>query len=833
MKTSPDRWTSKGLLTHIRKLNADRPDRRLVFILGAGASVNSGIPAGGRLVDRWLEELHEQLCHGKDSLDEWATERNLGIKGFHYTRRAEFYPQVFERRYRRDRSEGYEALEKIMDRAKPSFGYSVLAQIMATTRHNVLITTNFDNLVADAMATYSGRHPLMVGHESLAGYARARVGRPLVAKIHRDLFMDPINDEEGTSELATGWKSALTELFKLHTPIVIGYGGNDGSLMGFLESLPDDHIPGGLLWTYREKGGQPEGRIADVVARHKGVFVPIIGFDEFMLQLREIFDLEDLAEHIRKQAEEHLKRYKEQTDNLMKAISSSSIGTHQGTAEKAAVREAAESLARQQHSWWQWELRAREGTDPDKQEQIYREGLQELPQSAEFANNFAIFMTEVRKDYDEAERLFRRALALDPDDANHTGNFALFMTNVRKDYGEAERLYRRALALDPDDANHTGNFALFMTNVRKDYGEAERLYRRALALDPDDANHTGNFASFMEVVRKDYDEAERLYRHALALDPDDANHTGNFASFMAVVRKDYDEAERLYRRALALDPDDASHTGNFASFMKNMRKDYDEAERLYRRALALDPDDANHTGNFALFMADVRKDYDEAESLYRRALALDPDDATHTGNFASFMEVVRKDYDEAERLYRRALALDPDDANHTGNFASFMEVVRKDYDEAESLYRRALVLDPDDATHTGNFAGFTLARGRVEEAEILAITAWNLHGGEANQSAAEIGFYLAVANRLLGRNDVPALARLKTLLQTNYQRDTWSFETVLERASETLSLPSLVFYRALAAAILDETRVGDLDDFPEWKEIDPIAQEAMADWPET
>ncbi len=33
-----------------------------------------------------------------------------------------------------------------------SLGYSLLAEIIQHTRHKVVITTNFDNLVADALA---------------------------------------------------------------------------------------------------------------------------------------------------------------------------------------------------------------------------------------------------------------------------------------------------------------------------------------------------------------------------------------------------------------------------------------------------------------------------------------------------------------------------------------------------------------------------------------------------------------------------------------------------------------------------------------------------------
>lgn len=39
-------WTVKGLLDEIRHLKDNMKDRSLAFILGAGASISSGIPAG-------------------------------------------------------------------------------------------------------------------------------------------------------------------------------------------------------------------------------------------------------------------------------------------------------------------------------------------------------------------------------------------------------------------------------------------------------------------------------------------------------------------------------------------------------------------------------------------------------------------------------------------------------------------------------------------------------------------------------------------------------------------------------------------------------------------
>ncbi|MGE3296048.1 MAG: tetratricopeptide repeat protein [Porticoccaceae bacterium] len=769
-------------------------DRAFLFILGAGASVSSGIPAGAILVERWLGELYSRLCHTDQTLGEWATEENLGISGFDYKQAARFYPQVFQRRFRDDPQEGYADLEKTMDGAQPSFGYSVLAQILDSSRHKIVVTTNFDNLVADAMAIYAGKHPLVVGHEALAGFVSDRPRRPLVAKIHRDLYFSPVNDQQGSSQLDAGWERALKHLFARYTPLVIGYGGNDGSFMDLLKAV--DPIPGSLYWTYLQGDSEPDDTIRDVVARHKGKFVPILGFDEFMLQLREIFDLPDLTGQIEIHARARGQRYRKQFEQLRKKIYQPlSAATAEQAREVRAVQQAAAAFVEHQQYWWLWQLKAEAESDLNKRDAIYREGLKQFPKSPELIGNFASFMRTVRKDYDEAERLYLLALELDPSSANLTGNFASLMETIRKDYDETERLYRRALELDPSHANNTGNFAIFVADIRKDYDEAERLYRRALELDP---------------------------THAI--------HTGNLANFMADIREDYDEAERLYRRALELDPDHALHTGNFATFMADIREDYGAAERLYRRALELDPNDANLTGNFATFMADIRKDYGEAERLYRRTLELDPNHALHTGNFANFMAGVRKDYDAAERLYRRALELDPNDANRAGNFAKLMRTVRKDYGEAERLYHRALELDPNDATRTGNFAQLLLRYRDVDQAVEYARAVWRLTGGLNGELAGPVAFMLALAAEPSSTDSAPALARLKTVLLSGNTHSDWSFGALLAHAGQTLNAETANLYAALADAINGRKGVADLERFPRWRAIKPAAPDTMSDW---
>ena len=316
----PPTWTVTGFLNYFHEVHA-ADDRRFAFILGAGASFDSGIPMAGQLVDRWLQELHAREDHERRPLAAWATAANLDIDGFEYPRAVEFYSQVFARRFADQPDEGYAYLERILHGRDPSFGYSVLAQVLATTRHRVVITTNFDNLVADALAIYTDKLPFVCGHESLAGFVRINPRRPLVIKVHRDLLLAPKNRVEELAALPDSLVQSLRDLLRSYTPIVIGYGGNDGSLMGLLRDVlqPGD-IPGGIYWCYWHGAGLPPAPILEVVARHRGKLVPIQGFDELMLQLGEGLGFQRMDQRIEQRAGERARKYRESVELLQRRV---------------------------------------------------------------------------------------------------------------------------------------------------------------------------------------------------------------------------------------------------------------------------------------------------------------------------------------------------------------------------------------------------------------------------------------------------------------------------------------------------------------------------------
>jgi len=437
---SNNKWTLDGFVQHFGFVHTNMPDHKFVWVLGAGASYASGIPLGSQLVDRWLGEMHRREDHENTPLSDWATAQRLGIDDFKYENRASSYPEIFQRRFGQYPEEGYAYLESVMDGKDPSPGYSILAAALAAEppRHNAVITTNFDNLVADALSIYTDTFPFVCGHESLTGFVRVAMRRPLICKIHRDLLLEPQNDPRSLRRLHDAWGTALRALFEHYTPIFIGYGGNDGTLMTLLESLERDDIKGQMVWCYHEDG-KPGDRIVNMVADHRGILVPIPDFDSLMLLLGEKMEIGLLDEEIGRRATERTKRYRKRIMRL-------------DTDKHLSVKNALGKTLDRSDSWWAWDQKARREQDPEQRKSVYRKGIMHFPRSAELSGNLANFMWLELDDHDKAEKLYKKAHKLDPKYAYALGDFAAFLL-ARGRIDKATKRLKRANSLNDGKKN--------------------------------------------------------------------------------------------------------------------------------------------------------------------------------------------------------------------------------------------------------------------------------------------------------------------------------------------------------------------------------------------
>ena len=413
-----EKLTVSGFLNEFIERHRRLSHRPFCWVIGAGASVQSGIPAGGTLAMQWLKELHQREDFEHRSLEEWCTAKNSRIPGLTVKNAALFYPFIYRRRFEKDKEMGYAFIEEIMEKAEPSYGYSVLAQIMTQTDHNVAVTTNFDNLLVDAISQY--KRPLVCGHELLTGFIRPNSSRPTIAKVHRDLLLNPKSRPEEIEKLSPEWEDSLNSIFRDMTPIVIGYGGNDGSVMGFLKNVAP--LKNGMFWCYM-CGHEPSESVQEVVARHGGNIVPIAGFDELMLQFAAKLELASPIPELKKIHECRVQKLtgqlRELEARLKKAEQSERIEKEFG--DKMRPWEKISDGLADMAGILLLNQELQQITSVQKREEAYREREKSWGKRAWFCAVFADFLWKERKNFKEANKYFRSAIELDPGNASEKG----------------------------------------------------------------------------------------------------------------------------------------------------------------------------------------------------------------------------------------------------------------------------------------------------------------------------------------------------------------------------------------------------------------------------
>ena len=578
--------TSHSFKYTLRDVHKNTENRRFCFVIGAGASRKSGIPTGGELAQDWFKEIKERMSDVE--FTEWIKSENIDEKYL-----AASYGKIYRKRFENDKTSGYEFLVQAMKTAKPSFGHIVLAQILSRTSGHCVITTNFDSLVETSVYQFTDKTPLVCGHESLSGYARPSKTHPLIIKIHRDLLLEPKSDSGDISELDPGWKEPLDHIFSTHIPVIVGYGGNDGSLMKYFEEM---NKPSNFFWCGLDENSTSD-RIKQLVEKHDGSFIKIEGFDKLMHELLWVFDeIKPIKEELKLIADERIQIASKQLDEITDKKSANSPQTV-----------AAPETKEQEISALEYAILADNEPDYEKREKIYLKAIEKYPTTSWLLMQLAYFFHVIKKDYNKAEEFYLKALSADPNDAINNGNFAYFLEEIKKDYNKAEEFYLRALSADPDHVNNNGNYATFLNVVKKEYDKAEKFYLIALSSDPNHAIHNGNYAIFLKDIKKDYNKAEEFYLRALSVDPNNANLNGNYANFLNNIKKENVKAEEYYLRALSADLNNANSNGNYANFLKNIKKENVKAEEYYLRALSADPNNANINGNYAQILLEKGK----------------------------------------------------------------------------------------------------------------------------------------------------------------------------------------------------------------------------------
>jgi Tfp pilus assembly protein PilF/cellulose biosynthesis protein BcsQ len=292
-----------------------------------------------------------------------------------------------------------------------------------------------------------------------------------------------------------------------------------------------------------------------------------------------------------------------------------------------------------------------------------------------------------------------------------------------------------------------------------------------------------------------------------------------------------DLTDKLYQRMARLEPRDANALNDYAVFLWQECTDVDRAEVYFNQAIEAEPTTAHYLVSYAHFLWNQRSDIDGAEEHFKRAIEAEPDWSPGHGNYATFLWQELGDQDNAEVYFKQAIEADPTSARHLANYANFLWQERGDRDNAEVYFKRMFETDPTVPAVLGNYGQFLVALGRLDEARLLLLSAFQQSHPRETADLAEFCFSLWLVSRMQGQNEHDAERwerGFKYLIQQGFKRPRWNFDRMLEQAEKHLPPDEFDYAKALSRAFLDEGKVAELEQCERWRALvprDPKQQE--------
>ena len=651
-------------------------NQRFCFILGSGASVESGIPSGGILEMDWMdclmgkrsdrgtapmdpeesESIAEELLNKGDISHQFgeikANWEEAKEKGFR-SMSSEFYFDLFKLRFHPVQQNGYRYLESLMQKVEPSPGYRALALLLTEGhQHNLVITTNFDNLVEDALFLHTEWRPLVISHEALAEYIQFNTKRPIIVKVHRGLMYNPFNSPETTDHLEKAWHDALDYAFKTYTPVVVGYGGGDGSLMSFLKKTA---FPNGIYWCYREASGEPAPEITEFLAEKGGCLVKTDGFDALMYSIggtlyTEKVGIKETRAHLEAQCRMRTSTYSEKWTELEKQAAAKDAAKVVKAAEKESEGERAEQDRLTYWDHFDLAYAAYVKGDYDTAIQEYSLAIKKDPNRPTAYNNRGSRYYDL-KQYERAIQDYDKAIELEPNYAAAYYNRGISYRSLSQ-YERAILDYDRAIELEPNDASAYYNRGNCYYDL-KQYERAIPDYNKAIELDPNYALAYYNRDNSYRKL-KQYDRSIQDFDKAIELDPNDADAYLNRGNAYHKL-KDHKRAIQDFDKAIKLDSKYTIAYNNRGNCYSDQGL-YKQAILDYNKAIELNPDYALAYNCRAFTYAHI-EEFDKAISDIEKSLSLNPDEpnALHT---YGFIHLQQKHYEEAIDYFSKALSFD-------------------------------------------------------------------------------------------------------------------------------------------------------------------------------
>ncbi len=276
------------------KQNMDTPH---ILLLGAGASVESGIPSAIDCIWDWKKEIflsqnsalietynNVKLDSVQLAIQKWLDAQNIYPNlnsDEEYSFYAEnAYPISDDRR---------KYFQHLVDGKKPSLGYHLIAMLAEKELFKSIWTTNFDGLMVKCAYQYNIT-PIEITLESVQRIYRNDIKNELLCiALHGDYKYGELKNTE--KELDTQnevFLGAISHELVNHDLIVLGYSGRDKSLMNALKEAYKVKGAGKLFWC--GYGDNPINEVKELIEYVNEVgriayYIVTDGFDKTMYNL--------------------------------------------------------------------------------------------------------------------------------------------------------------------------------------------------------------------------------------------------------------------------------------------------------------------------------------------------------------------------------------------------------------------------------------------------------------------------------------------------------------------------------------------------------------------
>ncbi|HEV2913504.1 MAG TPA: tetratricopeptide repeat protein [Pyrinomonadaceae bacterium] len=540
---------------------------RFSFFLGAGASRQSDIITAGEMIRHFKERIIAQCCPESAKTDKEKEEWLLAQEW--YKESGSEYCKLFER-FEPKEIGRQRYIESIIEGREPSFGYVVLANLMANKYINTIITTNFDDLVYSACTTFTGIRPIVYAYGVMASEMRITAQRPKILKLHGDFLYSAIKNTKTEIEVQDpNMARQLRQVLSEYGLIVVGYSGGDTSIMEILSQISERND---LYWCVR-RGEEPNEAVKELLKSKEGFLVEIDGFDEMMNEIRRIveFDVQKMVGSIQERQNQMIEQFK----RFEPQYSADILGEIAEALQEPTANEE-ENKKIQAIGFFSRAYKAGQAGDPSKAEELYRKTIELNPDYTDAYNNLGVLLLRDRALYAEAEALFRKAIELKPDYASAYNNLGVLLSKDAAHYAEAEAAYRKAIELKPDYANAYNNLGLLLSKDAARYAEAEAAYHKAIELKPDDFHAYYNLGMLLGDTAL-YAKAEAAYRKAIELKPDYFNAHRNLRNLLHLQGRNT-EALHLAERTLQFEPQNPEGLLALASIHKSLGHKIESSE---------------------------------------------------------------------------------------------------------------------------------------------------------------------------------------------------------------------------------------------------------------